>query len=123
MDGVRRQTHYNPGSPVAPQYDDDATSDYSGFAGQNRKPIHSFDSTLEDGLHAPKPKRSWWDMTIRARRRNDDGEGKEGEALLSVDGKDVGSLADIHARRRAVKRKRRWYNYCICGGVSGLTLL
>lgn len=105
---------------------DDAMSDYS-----TRKPLNTFDTLeeddgfLEDGLSIPRRRRrssrgsrrrtSWWrNMVVRARRK------------ISMDdlknGLDEALLQDSFASRRT-RRKRTWYNYCIFGGISGLTIL
>ena len=99
---------------------DDSICDDDSAEGSPRKPLEEFDtdSTLiEDGLSS-RPSRSrrkrWWErMVIRARRKH------------SLDGlREVteGLLAGSNSRRR-VERKRTWYNYCIFGGISGLTVL
>jgi hypothetical protein len=99
---------------------DDNISDEDSAEGSLRKPLEEFDidSTLiEDGLSS-RPSRSrrkrWWErMVIRARRKH------------SLDGlREVteGLLAGSNPRRR-IEGKRTWYNYCIFGGISGLTVL
>lgn len=91
-----------------------------------RKPLSSFciddEEDLEDGIveRSAKVSSSWWwlkdIMTVRARRK----------ASLEVGYKDLDDaarlLADVQAVRQT-RRKRNWYNYCIFGGISGLSIL
>jgi hypothetical protein len=116
-----------------PGYADDAMSDDSEEAGSLRKPLNSFDTQeedddfLEDGLDirsrrssqsrgSRRRRTSWWQtMVMRARRK------------ISMDdlknGLDEALLQDSFATSRRSRRKRTWYNYCIFGGISGLTIL
>ena len=54
-------------------------------------------------------------MVVRARRK------------ISIDdlknGLDQALLQDSFSAARRARRKRSWYNYCIFGGISGLTIL
>lgn len=110
-----------------PDYADDGCS---SVAESVRKPLTTFDiqeeaSDLEDGLdylsrRASRSTRSrgrnWWQkMVARARRK------------ISLDdlknGLDQALLQDSLSTARRNRRKRTWYNYCIFGGISGLTIL
>lgn len=108
-------------------YDDDIYSSSShGSHASLRKPLSSFDDEdldLEDGFaERPHKVKSWWNwkhiMTLRER----------GKASLKLGGyKDLNRnatrlLADVYAARRT-RRQRNWYNYCVFGGISGLTIL
>jgi hypothetical protein len=111
-------------SPAAADYDD-AMSDYSSSGESQRKPIHTFETSaaLEDALPRRKSKRrSWWSsMVIRARRKNEMDDNKDGqsEGLLAPEG----LLAESYLRRITISRRRTWYNYCIFGGISGLSVM
>jgi thioesterase domain-containing protein len=116
----------------ADRYADDAMSDYSESTGSVRKPLNTFDiqeeddEFLEDGFdircrrssqsRRSRRRTSWWqNMIVRARRK------------ISMDdlknGLDEALLQDSFAMTRRSRRKRTWYNYCIFGGISGLTIL
>ena len=115
-----------------PDSADDAMSDVSEEAGALRKPLNIFDTQeedddfLEDGFEirsrrssrsrGSRRRTSWWQtMVMRARRK------------ITVDdlknGLDEALLQDSFATSRRSRRKRTWYNYCIFGGISGLTIL
>jgi hypothetical protein len=116
-----RQTHLDDSESPAlllaqPADYDEAMSDYSSSAESLRKPLQPFDTPLEDALPMRPARRSWWAlMTVRARRKRGADESKEGA--------DEGLLADIYTRRRISRRTRTWYNYCLFGGISGLTIM
>lgn len=130
------QTHYSynpaypvigasaptPPAPVAADYDDDdALSDYSSSGESLRKPSNTFDVSAEDVSPRYLKRRSWWSsMVVRARRKNDMEESKEGsaEGLLASEG----LLPELYARRIS-RRRRSFYNYCIFGGISGLSVM
>lgn len=118
--------HYKPDSPdmLAPAHTDydDAMSDYSSSSESVRKPSHTFDSPIEDALPRRINRRSWWSsMVVRARRKNEMDESKEGqsEGLLAPES----LLADSYFRRISRSRRRSWYNYFIFGGISGLSVM
>jgi len=121
------------------------TKDYDGFEdeGDNRLrrvPTHSFDtsestfaqSELEDGRSSLRWKRNWWTrtkdiVTVKSKRimsRSTDG--IEGGETAYKDGlandEAHGLLPDIDTTRR-LRRKRNYWNYCVLGGISGLTIL
>lgn len=104
--------------------DDDSIT--IGSASEVGKPLNTFDtqeddSDLEDGLesasrHRPRSRRNWWqNMVVRARRKISMEDLKNGldQALLQ------GEMGMSRSKRR----KRTWYNYCIFGGIGGLTIL
>jgi hypothetical protein len=112
------KTHYEPDSPVLHIPDaeyDDAISDYSSSGESLRKPLQPFDTALENGGPLRPRRRNWWNMVVRARRRNEADESKEGVT--------EGLLADIYTKRRSSRRVRNWYNYCVFGGISGLSVM
>jgi hypothetical protein len=102
-----------------PDADNDSSAESVG------KPLSTFDtqddSDLEDGPSRSFSSRrsrssSWWHtMVLRARRK------------ISLDdlknGLDQALLQDSFSASRRARRKRTWYNYCIFGGISGLTIL
>jgi hypothetical protein len=109
-------------------YDDDTFSSSSQESNASlRKPLSSFctddDEDLEDGIvtRPAKVRSSWWSfkniMTVRERRKAS----LEAEGYKGLDDAPR-LLADVHAVRQT-RRKRNWYNYCIFGGISGLSIL
>ncbi len=102
-------------------------------------PTHSFEtsestfaeSELEDGRSSLNRNRNWWTrirgiMMVRSKRnmaRSTDGN-EEGGAYKDGFANDEahGLLSDIDATRR-VRRKRNYWNCCVFGGISGLTIL
>jgi hypothetical protein len=109
-----RAMHTNP---------DDADDECSSVTESVRKPLNAFDTEvedydLEDGFdnRGRRTRRSWWQtILMRARRK------------ISLDdlknGLDQALLQDSLSLNRRQRRKRTWYNYCIFGGISGLTIL
>lgn len=125
-------THSNPqptsASPepsLTKDYDDDVYSSSSHESDALRKPLSSFDDEdldLEDGFAERTHKvKSWWNwkdrMTVRERRKAS----LEGEGYKDLNEDTTRLLADVYAAR-LIRRKRNWYNYCIFGGISGLTI-
>lgn len=125
-------------TPLTKDYDyDDANSEHSSPEVETlRKPLDSFDTEdgtwypedLEDGLATRSSKGKgwsrWWKMSVREPRRkqspvkpDDRDEFKEG---FSNDHQ--GIFASI-CRRSTKRRRVSWYNYCIFGGISGLSVM
>jgi hypothetical protein len=145
------RTASNMAKPIRSQHDDAADSEsaaltqhYDGLhdaraRSPSRVPTHSFDTsdcTLNAGeredataaRYARQHRGNWWSatkdiMTIRSRRKisleSDASDYKddflsEGEGLVSD---------NYTMRRTRTRRKRNCWNYCIFGGISGLTIL
>ncbi|KAH6723666.1 hypothetical protein BKA61DRAFT_502163 [Leptodontidium sp. MPI-SDFR-AT-0119] len=109
----------------------DAASLSSSSSSSPRKPLTSFETNddldeefldLEDG-YIPSTKgdrywtgKAWWGakdiMTVRSRRK-----GSVDSSVYRDEGK---TLLDARYTRR---RRRSWFNYCIFGGISGLSIL
>ncbi|KAG4432312.1 hypothetical protein IFR05_012219 [Cadophora sp. M221] len=114
------------------KYSDGASlSSSSSSSSPPRKPLTSFDTNddldeefldLEDGyIPAAKGDRywtgkGWWGakdiMTVRSRRK-----ASVDSSIYRDEGK---TLLDTRYTRR---RRRSWFNYCIFGGISGLSIL
>ncbi|KAG0648841.1 Altered inheritance [Hyphodiscus hymeniophilus] len=114
--------------PQPPPYVDDDTNSLADSESSVSKSTNTFDAQehledLEDGFYnrrsesSRRPSRGalWETMVVRARRNLtvDDLKNGSGQALLQH---------SFSATRRA-RRKRSCYNYCIFGGISGLTIL
>lgn len=131
-------THHNPRrisespegerSALTRDYDDDAFSSSHESNASVRKPLSSFctddEEDLEDGFvkKSAKVRGFWWrlknTMTVRERRKAS--LGAEGYKDLNDDVSRL--LADVYAAKQT-RRTRNWYNYCIFGGISGLSIL
>jgi hypothetical protein len=79
------------------------------------------DDDLEDGFARRKrrkrAKKNWWNiMGVRLRKQSlEEEEAYKAELSEAL-------LAGTYRNTRT-RRKRRWYNYCIFGGISGLSIL
>lgn len=120
--------HIRARSPIAAisaTDDDDAMSDCSCSeeSGSVRKPLHTFEISspispaIEDDSSSCPGKASrkrWWDpMVLRSRRA---------PGVDELVEESDGLLTGVYTRKRANPR-RSCYNYCIFGGISGLTVL
>ena len=125
-------------TPLTQDYDyDDANSEDSSSEVETlRKPLDSFDTEdgilcpedLEDGLATRSSKgKGWsrlWKMNMRGRRRKQS-QVKPDDTHEFIEGfgnDHHGILASI-CRRSTKKKRAWWYNYCIFGGISGLSVM
>ena len=114
-----------PASPSPNPDDDDAISDYSSSVGSLRKPLQQFTPfTIDDGLPRRQRRRRWWEsMVVRSRRHHSTtgmGQYKDEVGEESTEG----LLSPVSPQSiRISRRTRSWYNYCIFGGISGLTIM
>lgn len=92
-------------SPSNNDYDGD---DISSTTSSLRKPFDEFQRDEYSGR-----KGCWWTlgMPLRARRT-----GRRGNGQVKED-----ELDSLYSRRKA--KRRSWFNYCIFGGISGLSIL
>ncbi|TVY43999.1 Altered inheritance of mitochondria protein-like protein [Lachnellula subtilissima] len=105
------------------EYDHDDTSSAS-TSDSLCKPLNSFDTDDGDGFARRSAKDNvWWRiMPVRARRklvrqaRETEESDVEGDAELK-------KLYSTKRVKRKRNRQRTWLNYCIFGGISGLTIL
>jgi hypothetical protein len=121
-------------SPIrseSPEHSQALTDDYDDAISESsphvRKPLNSFDISdtfpeedLEDGFARRRRKRAknWWNiMGVRLRKQSLEEEEEAYRAELSE-----ALLAGTYRNTRT-RRKREWYNYCIFGGISGLSIL
>jgi hypothetical protein len=117
----------------SPEHNQALTNDYDDAISESsppvRKPLNSFDISdtfhdddLEDGFarrRRKRAKKNWWNiMGVRLRKQSLEEEEEEAyKAELSE-----ALLAGTYRNTRT-RRKRGWYNYCIFGGISGLSIL
>lgn len=116
------ETHYDPDSPGHDTHIhhadfDDAMSEYSSSGESVQKPLQPFDTLLENGLPLRPRRRTWWEMVVRSRRRC------EMEGLKEDATEGLLALPDVYTKRRTARRLRGLYNYCIFGGISGLSIM
>jgi hypothetical protein len=122
-------------SPIrseSPEHNQALTNDYDDAISESsphvRKPLNSFDISdtfqeedLEDGFarrrRRKRAKKNWWNiMGVRLRKQSPE------EEQLYKDELNEALLAGTY-RNPQTRRKRGWYNYCIFGGISGLSIL
>jgi hypothetical protein len=116
----------------SPEHNQTLTNDYDDAISESsspvRKPLNSFDISdtfhdddLEDGFARRKrrkrAKKNWWNiMGMRLRKQSlDEEEAYKAELSEAL-------LAGTYRNTRT-RRKRGLYNYCIFGGISGLSIL
>lgn len=101
-------TSESPESHLLPHNNDYDDEDTSSTTSSLHKPFHEFQHDEYAGR-----KSSWWTlgMPLRARRTGRRVEVKE----------DEGEVDSLYSRRKA--KRRSWFNYCIFGGISGLSIL
>ncbi|TVY19431.1 Altered inheritance of mitochondria protein 6-like protein [Lachnellula arida] len=121
------QTHqFLPLDNTINEYDDDASFTSTSTSDSLRKPLNSFDADDDDDGFARRSAKNniWWRiMPVRARRKlQAQVRGEKEEKDLEGDAE----LVKLYSTKR-VKRKRNeqrtWFNYCIFGSISGLTIL
>ena len=134
LSGQASDSHDTPTSSPGsvPKIQNDAMSDYDPSGEESvqksRKPLATFDTSdsilqdVENGFVKKERRRSrrknWWDsMAMRARRK------LSTDSNMNLRDDADGPLLGDLATRKKVRRKRTWYNYCIFGGISGLTIL
>ena len=114
--------------PQQPFADDDASNlaDLAPESTGKSSNTGTFDtdySDLEDGSdrrsdsrHRRSPRTSWWHRMVVRVWKN-----------ISIDdlrrGFDQALLQDSFSTARRARRRKTWYNCCVFGGISGLTIL
>lgn len=80
------------------------------------KPIDHLEEEGEDDVFINStPRKRWWTMPLRARRRN--------HIVTEADEDADEGLIEMFSTRRKRKPRRTWFHYCVFGGISGCAIL